>query len=185
VRPRRPRNLVFLAVLLVVVALLASGYAWAETYQPLVRGNGALDPLVSRHLTTETLATFHDGKPFMFGITVRNSGSFPVRIQGVPIVQPHEVAMFSGRVMMSSAASPVGMNRPYVPFRPFELNPGQERLIFLSGHYTSCRDWARDTASVIDSLPVSYSFLWHRETVRIPLFEPLVIRVPTGRRCRT
>jgi hypothetical protein len=41
---RRTRNFVLVGVLIALVALLASGYAWADSYQPLLAGNYGLEP---------------------------------------------------------------------------------------------------------------------------------------------
>jgi hypothetical protein len=183
-RARRPRNLVIVGMLLVVVALLASGLVWVSSYQPIVRGNSGLDPPVSQRQTTETLATFRDGKPFLFGMTVRNDGAFTIRVEDVPLVERPAVQPFSGRIMMSSVLKHDSIYPPYMPFRPFDLKPGQERLLYFTGRYANCRDFAGNSEFVMDSLPVTFTFLWNRQTVRLPLFEPVVIQVPAGRRCR-
>lgn len=181
-RARRPRNLVIVGVLLVVIALLASGFAWVESYQPLVHGFGEMTQ--GKQLTTEELATFHDGRRFTFGITVRNDGAFTVRVEDVPLIElPSAAYPFSGRIMMSGVLKNAGVYPPYVPFRPFDLKPGQERLLYLDGRYDNCRDWGGGSGTEIDSFPVTFGFLWRRETIRLPLNEPLVIQVPTGRRC--
>ena len=64
-RARRPRNVVLVVLLLVVVALLATAYSWVKSYQPVVTGSTGLDPYGSHsEAAGETVVTFHDGRPF-------------------------------------------------------------------------------------------------------------------------
>jgi hypothetical protein len=183
-RARRPRNLLIVAVLLVLIALLSSAFAWVESYQPLVHSYGEMEP-VAKQLDTETLATFHDGRRFAFGITVHNDGAFAVRIEDVPLIDLQANLPFSGRIMMSGVLKNAGVYPPYVPFRPFDLKPGQDRLLYFDGRYANCRDWGGGAAVEVAFFPVTFGFLWRRETVRLPLEKPLVIQIPVGRRCLT
>jgi hypothetical protein len=73
---------------------------------------------------------------------------------------------------------------PTVPFRPFDLGPGEQRILILRGSYANCRDYAGRTSAEVTALPVRFEFLWRTQTVSVPLPDPLVIQVPAGRCCR-
>jgi hypothetical protein len=183
-RARRPRNLVLVAVLLVLVALLASGYAWAESYQPLAAGNYGLFP--DRSVTGpagETAVTFHDRAPFRFGFSVRNDGGLTVRVLGVPLggSSPFTARLFMSGPLEHARAIP----GPAVPFRPFDLGPGEQRMLILRGSFANCRDYAGRTTTEFTDMHIRFEFLWRTQTVSVPLSSPLVIRVPPGRRCLT
>jgi len=182
-RARRPRNLVLVALLLVLVALLVSGYAWAESYQPLTAGDYGLFP--DRAVSGpagETAVTFRDGAPFRFGFSVRNDGSFAVRVVGVPhatVADPFVTRTFVSGPLERARDIP----GPTTPFRPFDLKPGEERMLILRGVFAHCRNWGGTTTATYDSLPVRFQFLWRTETVSVPLPDQLVIQIPAGRRC--
>jgi hypothetical protein len=182
-RARRPRNLVIVGVLLVLVALIASGFAWAESYQPLAEGNYGLFPI--RAVTGpagETAVTFRDGAPFRFGFSVRNDGSFAVRVVGVPhatVADPFVTRTFVSRSLERARDIP----GPTTPFRPFDLEPGEQRMLILRGVFANCRKWGGRMTLTYDSLPVRFRFLWRTETVSVPLADPLVVQIPAGRRC--
>lgn len=182
VQARRPRNLAVVAVLLVLVALLASGFAWVQSYQPLATGSYGLSPSGSlTGATGETVVTFRDGRPFRFGFSVRNDGGFAVRVLGVPLtgINPFSTRLFVSRSLTRAHTIP----GPTTPFRPFDLEPGEERMLILRGVYAHCRDFAGETQTESRSFPVRFSFLWRTETATLVISDPLVIRVPAGRRC--
>lgn len=181
-RARRPRNLALVVLALVVAALLAVGFTWVQSYQPLAIGAFGLRPDGSTSgALGEDVVVFHDGAPFRFGFSVRNEGSFGVRIASVPLTG---ILPFSARLFVSG---PLERAReipgPTTPFKPFDLEPGQDRMVILRGVFDHCRDYAASTAVRIVSMPVRMSFLWRAETVDVSLNEPLVIQVPGGRRC--
>jgi hypothetical protein len=181
-RARRPRNLVIVGALLVVLALTVSGYAWAESYQPLSRGSYGLYPPGSRSGPAgETAVVFHDRGPFRYGFSIRNDGDLTVRVVGLPLSGRNP---FSAKVFLSGPLEHArSIPGPTVPFRPFDLGPGDERMLILRGSFANCRDWGGGTGATYDSLPVRFQFLWRTETVSVPLANPLVIQVPAGRRC--
>jgi hypothetical protein len=182
-RARRPRNLAIVTVLLLVAALLASALAWVESYQPLATGNyGITVPQPHVGAAGEESVTFHDGKPFELGFSVENRGEFTVRVVDGPTFSGAEP--FSARLYVSrSPAQPRVVPGPLMPFRPFALPPGAQRMLFLKGVFSHCVDWTGPSSFGIDSLPVTFSFLWRTDTVRIPLSSRLVIQIPPGRRC--
>jgi hypothetical protein len=183
-RARRPRNLVLTLLALVALGLAIGAVAWIQSYQPIAFAGGSLDPAGATGrvgLHGETVV-FHDGRPFQFGITVANTGRFAVRVLDAPL--PDGVP-FSARLMMSRPLTDGGVHGPYTRFRPFDLEPGQVRLLFYKG-VLACRAAPSANASVgFLDFPIRYSFLWRTKTAYIPLDEELAIVFPKGFSCPT
>ncbi|HEY2741583.1 MAG TPA: hypothetical protein VGI69_05315 [Gaiellaceae bacterium] len=180
---RRPRNLVLALVTLAVIGLAIGAVAWIQSYQPIAFAGGGLDPVgagVRAGLQGESVV-FHVGRPFQFGITIENKGRFPVRVLDAPL--PDGVP-FSARLMMSDPLTDGGVHGPYVRFRPFDLRPGEVRLLFYKGVLACPAPGPNASVGFID-FPVRYSFLWRTKTAYIPLDEELAIVSPKGVRCPT
>ena len=174
-RARRPRNLILAAVALTAIGLAIGGVVWVQSYQPIGFGGGSLNPV------EEGSVVFRQGRPFQFGITIKNMGRFPVRVLGVP--EPPGLP-FSGRVMMSGELRDSGVHGPYTRFRPFDLGPGRIRLLFYKG-VLACRPHGTPAGSLgLLDFPVRFSFLWRTATVMIPLDPGLAVVFPKGLRCR-
>jgi hypothetical protein len=174
-RARRPRNLILAAVALTAIGLAIGGVVWVQSYQPIGFGGGSLNPV------EEGSVVFRQGRPFQFGITIKNMGRFPVRVLGVP--EPPGLP-FSGRVMMSGELRNSGVHGPYTRFRPFDLGPGRIRLLFYKG-VLACRPHGTPAGSLgLLDFPVRFSFLWRTATVMIPLDPGLAVVFPKGFRCR-
>ena len=173
VRARRPRNLLLAVAFVTVLALAIGSIVWVQSYQPLAFGNGFQHPAGARDepgLNGE-FVVFHQGRPFEFGVNVRNTGSFTIRILGA--VNP--LTVVSARLLMSQ---PIGGGFPedLVRFRPFDLKPGQERALLLRGVYKAdCRNWPPGGATGLFELPIRFSFLWKTATVNLRLPEQLAI----------
>jgi hypothetical protein len=180
-RARRPRNLVLTLLTLVAIGLAIGAVAWIQSYQPVRFAGGSLNPVgASGHvgLQGETVV-FHEGRPFQFGMTVTNSGRFAVRVLGAPL--PGGVP-FSARLMMSGPLTDGGVHGPYTRFRPFDLEPGQVRLLFYKG-VLACRTPGADGSVGFIDFPVRYSFVWRTKTTYIPLDEQVAIVFPKGFSC--
>jgi hypothetical protein len=133
-------------------------------------------------------------RPFRLGIRVQNTGAFTVRVLGVPIhpqpsggwfghATPPELPV-SARLMMSGPLQLLGATHgPYTRFHPFDLKPGEVRLLFLTGVYGNCRNWGGGVAYLVD-FPVRFRFLWRTTTVHVPLPQQLAIVLGKGFRCR-
>ena len=168
-RARRPRNLILAAVALTAIGLAIGAVVWVQSYQPLAFAGGSLDPVKAGTGTV----VFRQGRPFQFGITIRNRGHFPVRVLGAPVPPPG--LPFSGRLMMSRELGQSGVHGPYMRFRPFDLEPGDVRLLFFKGVLV-CRGHGASGSSIgLLDFPVRFSFLWRTETAYIPLDQQLAI----------
>lgn len=172
-RARRPRNLILIAVALTVTGLAIGAVAWIDSYQPIAMGNTAQDPLDSKPSPGKAGVTvvFREGRPFLYGVTIRNSGRFPVRILGVP----RDVTDFFKARLLVNKPNPAGNEMPLERFRPFDLHPGETRWLVLKGHYACTTGMGASTAVGSDAIPVRFSFLWKTETTFVPVLDPLTI----------
>jgi hypothetical protein len=172
-RARRPRNLILTVVLLAAIGLSIGAVAWIDSYQPLVTGNAAQDPLDSKPSRGAAGVTvvFRKGRPFLYGVTIRNGGRFPVRILGVP----RDVTDFFKARLFVNEPNPADNERPLERFSPFDLHPGETRWLVLKGVYACTTGMGHDTAVSSDAIPVRFSFLWRTETAFVPVLDPLTI----------
>ena len=184
VRARRPRNLVLTVVALTVIGLAIGAVEWIDSYQPLAFQNGEEPPLgtVEAPGDTSESVVFHKGRPFRLGLDIKNTGRFTVRVLGVPGANAPG-RLFSARLVMSGPERFSGFPRPYKPFRPFDMKPGEVRVLELRGVYAHCRHWVGGGSQLITDFPVRFKFLWRTATAHISLPEDLAIVVPKGFRC--
>jgi HAAS len=174
-RARRPRNLILLALALTVAGLAIGAIAWIDSYQPIVYGNGTQLPLDSRPSSGQAGVTvvFRRGRPFLYGVTIRNSGRFPVRILGIP----RGVTDFFKARLFVNKPNPAENERPLERFRPFDLHPGEARWLVLKGVYACTTGAAGGSGLAVgrDALFVRFNFLWRTATASVPLTDPLTI----------
>jgi HAAS domain-containing protein len=173
-RARRPRNVILTAVAVTVIALAIGAVAWIDSYQPLVMGNAAQDPLDSKPSSGAAGVTvvFREGRPSLYGVTIRNSGRFPVRILGVP----RGVTDFFKAHLFVNKPNPADNEMPLERFRPFDLHPGETRWLVLKGVYACTTGMSGGGGAVgSDAIPVRFSFLWRTETTFVTVLDPLTI----------
>jgi hypothetical protein len=173
---RRPRNLFITVVVLAAIGFGIGAVVWIHSYQPLALGNGFQNPpgAIQEPAGSGEYVVFHQGQPFEFGITLRNSGSFSVRVLGVPFAS----GVVSVRPRMSGPING-GFPQDLPRFRPFDLKPGEERALVLNGVYKArCAYWPPGGSTSIVDFPIRYSFLWKTETtyLRLPWELGIVFR---------
>lgn len=122
---------------------------------------------------------FRSGKPFQFGVSVRNTGRFPVRIIEIPLLRSFQWP-FSVRPFLSSEKI---TGKPVSAFHPFTLRPGHEREIIFRGTYANRDKYSVTGGITLVSWPVRYRFLLWTHIVQAPLLDPLVIRMPRREPC--
>ncbi len=178
-RARRPRNLILFVLALTVAGLAIGAVAWIDRYQPIVYGNATQFPPDSKPSPGQPGVTvvFRRGRPFLYGVTIRNSGRFPVRILGVP----RDVLDFYKARLLANKPNPNENELPLERFRPFDLHPGETRWLVLKGVY-ACTSGAGGGGLAItqEDIPVRFSFLWRTETTSVPARDPLTIVFRTG-----
>jgi hypothetical protein len=178
-RARRPRNLILTVVLLTVIGLAIGSVVWIDSYQPLTWANATQEPLDSTPSPGQPGVTvvFRKGHAFRYGIVIRNSGRFTVRVLGVP----REVMDFyAGPLLMSKDTTPRMDEMPLERFHPFDMKPGAFRWLVFKG-VLACTTGMGATgpgygAVTRDVFRIRYSFLWRTGTAQIQLEDPVTIK---------
>jgi hypothetical protein len=177
-RARRPRNLAAVALALIAAGLAIGSVVWIASYQPIAFAGGTQFPLDAKPSSGRAGETvvFRKGRPFQFGIVIRNAGRFTVRVIGVP---KGVLDFYSGHLLMSEDQSG-GMNeRPLEGFRPFDMKPGSFRWLVFKGVFACTTGMGGPDpgygAVTREGFPVRFRFLWRTATASIPLNEPLEI----------
>jgi hypothetical protein len=179
-RARRPRNLILIAVALTVIGLVTGAVAWIDSYQPLAFAGSTQLPDHARGAigSNDQSVVFRKGRPFQYGISIQNTGSYPVRVLGVPD-EPGALP-FSARLLMSGPQKEPGMEEPFKPFRPFDMKPGEIRWLVFRGVYQCNSGLGPGPSITWLDFPVRFSFLWRTATVFIPLDGNLTFVLPRG-----
>lgn len=182
-RARRPRNLILFVLALTVAGLAIEAVAWIDSYQPIVYGNATQYPPDSKPSPGQPGVTvvFRRGRPFLYGVTIRNSDRFPVRVLGVPT---GVLDFFKARLLVNKP-NPTENELPLERFRPFDLQPGETRWLVLKGVYACTTGMGGSRrlgygAVTKEAIAVRFSFLWRTTTTLIPLDDPLTITFRTG-----
>ena len=162
-----------------MIGLAIGAVAWIDSYQPIVYGNATQYPPDSKPSPGQPGVTvvFRKGRPFLYGVTIRNSGRFPVRVLGIP----RGVTDFFKARLLANKPSPAENERPLERFRPFDLHPGETRWLVLKGVYACTTGMSGGGGGVIrEAIPVRFSFLWRTETTFVPAQDPLTITFRKG-----
>ena len=172
-RARRPRNLILTVVTLTVIAVALGSLDWIDSYQPLAFGDSFVFPLGTVPAGPGASVAFHNGRPFEYGLQIRNTGPFAVRVLGVPLPGPTDP--FKARLFVMY---PHQRSNAYRRFRPFDLEPGETALLTLRGVWARCSGSPPDTCGgTFVAFWVRYSFLWRTAVAQIrPPQELVVVR---------
>ncbi len=186
VRARRPLNVILTVTVLTVIGLAIGTVVWVRSYQPLAVANLQEFPAGSVDAPAGDSASvvFHRGRPFQFGLEIRNAGRYTVRVRGVPYgsVVPFKARLF---VEGPSLRYPGDYSSVVRRFRPFDLKPGHTAVLMLRGVYANCSKWpGAGSSTLFTDFPVRYSFLWRTATAEIPLHEELAIVFKKTNNCR-
>jgi hypothetical protein len=176
-RARRPRNLVLTAAALTVLGLAIGAVAWVDSYQPLVFAGATQDPLDSKPTPGAAGVTvvFHEGRPFLYGLSIHNDGRFTVRVLGIP---KSVTDFYSGELLMSKDQTGRLDERPLERFHPFDMRPGSFRWLVFKGVYACTTGIGAGAGVTRAAIAIRYRFLWRTATAWIPLADPLSITFP-------
>jgi hypothetical protein len=178
-RARRPRTLVFSALLLTLLGLAIGALGWVYSYEPLAFTSGSSrTPLGTHGLpgVDGQAVTFHKGKRFDLSMEFENTGRYTVRVIGVGY---RSSAPWTARLLMTPPSYNGGYTPPK-PFHPFDLRPGQYGDLFLRGVWACHAETDPGATLTLHDFPVRYTFLWRTGTAEIPLFNTLEIQFPKG-----
>lgn len=125
---------------LVVVGGLASWQVAARIDVPLTSASFAV-----RGARPERVGgplRYDHGASFRYVFDVTNVGEHSVTVTRVPLaLRPERRMQFlldETGVLMGREP---GLDSPPVPFQPFELRPGESRLIYIEARFANCRGW--------------------------------------------
>lgn len=170
-RARRPRNLILTVVALALIGLAIGAVTWVDSYQPIATGNSGYGPLGGHGSPAGdgSYVIVRNGERFRYGMTIWNSGRHTVRVLGVPMWH----LPVSYRLLMSAPTTfdRGGWSGPFTRFRPFDLEPGEQRGLMFSGIYDEPCPKQGAVSTNWDAVPIRFSFLWQTKTVQIPLPE--------------
>jgi hypothetical protein len=154
-RRRRPRArwLILAALVASLVAGLIAATVWWATYQSLASGCCS--------------AKSYDGARSFYGWTLANHGRFDVRVTGIDAAD--NPGMFTNTsVAMYSLSNDFAGTR--VPFQPFTLAPGDQRMVFISG-VVSCAKAREGLGFILGQQRVHFTVLGLRRVRWIPFGE--------------
>lgn len=89
-----------------------------------------------------------------FATTVRNTGRFPIVVRDVRMQEEIEGVLRMEAVRMSLRPNTAATSRELVPFAPFRLAGGEQRVIEVRGSLTPCEDVTRPRVATFRSLPL-------------------------------
>lgn len=177
------------------MALVAAGIATSvvlNTYRPLV--NGSVFGVEGARFHTEPTYTEFDAALFRYehgGIVtvkfgLRNSGRWPVTIErllhGYEFDESMELPLHPERILTGPLITDVKVITPrlrrYRPFKPFTLEPGEERLMAIQFRFQNCRGLSNGETIVDDSYSVRHSTLGFGLRSEISYPYRLVIKGP-------
>lgn len=172
-------GIVLWGVILLVIAGVAAGVSWVNSYEPLTSGSMAGFSGQAKEVETYSdvsvliLTPWEEGATFFGGFTIRNEGSRAVTVTG--ILQPHETGVngepSNGFEPVAALVAPkerfVGElsldYEEYGEFTPFELDAGEERRVAIQYRLNACVP--RGGSMGDDSVTVKFSlFGMDRET---------------------
>lgn len=180
-RARRPRNLIVTVVVTAVIGLAIGSLLWIQSYQPISPYGSGIEPsrAKSEPGIAATYVIFKKGRPFKFGVYVKNTGPFAVRVLGAPYPSslPFTAHLAGTHIIQGS-----GVAGGYPAHFPFTLEPGDVVALTLEGVYR-CGGMSNSTTISLTGFPIRFSFLWRTATANVPLVEPLSIHLQGDAGC--
>jgi hypothetical protein len=180
-RARRPRNLILTVLTLTVIGLVVGSLVWIQSYQPMAFYGSGIEPprAKSEPGVAAVFVIFKKGRSFKFGVTVKNTGPFAVRVLGAPY--PSSLP-FSAHLVGTHIIQGSGVYSVPPAHVPFTLKPGDVVALTLEGVYR-CGGMSNSTTISLTDFPIRFSFLWRTTTARVPLVEPLSIHLQGDAGC--
>lgn len=171
-----------------IVAPLVAGLAvaatiggiWLSGYAPLVAGFSGFAPGIRADSAFGERANVvvnyqHDAR-YVFGFSLRNDGSLPLEITDFPLVGYARGPLVVEDVLVDP---PNRYGDPNAPrFRPFTLQPGEDRGISFRGVLAHCDIWSQGASVVYESVKVDYRVLGIGKTADIALDQPIAVQMP-------
>jgi hypothetical protein len=166
-----------------VVALAVAGTVtgiWLSADEPLERGGWSFAPGIQPDLDFGDQANVivdyqHDAR-YSFGFSLINDGRLPIEIVDFPLASYATEPFVVEQVLVDPPQEFGGSDA--APFRPFTLQPGEERGFTFRGVLAHCDAWDHGGGLVLESVKVQYRVLWITKSRDISLPRPIMIRMP-------
>jgi hypothetical protein len=180
---RRPRPvlLAFLGLLALVLVV-----AWIR-YDPVQRGGAGTCPDASQEMpvgddpgddAVVCAVTNRDATTVEFSTTAYNGGLLPARVTEVALRGDVEGVLEFEDVLMWPANNQRGdVDADLVPFEPFLLGPGDERLVWVSAALPSCEEATRDRVVLFREVPLRTTVLGLPRDSHVSLDPPVRVIV--------
>lgn len=158
---------------------------YADHYQPLEQGNysgrGIDSGLMELNdgLQATRWVVADPGKPAHFLLSLANRGRHAVKVLSIgdPFDEANDYFRM-GVTHMDDPRSRCCMDGPSLPFAPFELKPGQQRLLRIAVTTQACEANEADGQSIASMIPVTYRFWGKNNDTWVPLALPVVRACP-------
>jgi hypothetical protein len=182
---RRPRPVLLGMLGLIVLVLVV---AWIR-YDPIERGGAGSCPEASQEMpvgdpehpgddAVVCAVANRDTTTAEFSTTAYNSGLLPVRVTEVALRGEVQGVVTIDEVLMWPENNQRGdVDADLVPFEPFRLRPGDERLVWVRASLPSCEDAGRDRVLLFRHLPLRASVLGLPRDSEAPLEPPVRVIV--------
>ena len=147
------------AVLAAAVLLLGAGLVWLVRAAPLEAGSYFFCGRYEiANQGRSCIVEYHDGRDFLWAFSIRNRGPFGVTVTGVVapdggLIRAAELLMWprNGVEAFDEAA--------FVPFAPFPLPAGEERVIAYVARFDGCEDYVGTASATIGRVEVRFRLL--------------------------
>lgn len=181
--PARRWRLLRRIVVIVVVLALGSAVVIDIGYDrvgPLVRGStgSRVHPCVATS-STQCTTLPGPGVAFWFAQSVINRGALPVAVDGLSWSFDRDArsSLVLDGIRMDSASDKGGVDEgSAIPFAPFTLAPGEERLLFVDLHVRECATpMVEGDMSGMTALTVRYHLLLVGHEADVRLGAPVLV----------
>ena len=159
-----------------VAALLGTGIGLAARYQPLVTGglNTGSGPV-----------SYREGGVVIIGPSLTNEGHFTVRITGADLPSPQPRSMLRMTALRTNIPGQAWRvdEDGTMPFQPFDLGPGDTRLLLIEMTMGDCAHFGVGTVSSVDEVVVHYSFLGFDHRAELSADPGATVTAPSNADC--
>jgi hypothetical protein len=187
------RWLIVGGALVLVLGLLIGGRAWVRGQEYVTHGSTSRVPVQARVVEDDNAAPdepqeiaivpYRDGARVVYGLALRNDGPLSVEVEEVAPLERRDESFFLFRttaVRMGETSQP-GTDAP-LPFRPFTLEPDQERYIEIEGVLEDCEYHAPGSSTLISAQFVRFEVL--RQSLEAEVVLPTTIEFRFARRAQ-
>ena len=132
---------------------------------------------------TPRLTVFsRSGSRALYSIVITNVGPWGVSIVGIDLPSRSARVLFRPSETRIAPGLSDDLNAS-TPFRPFALQAGHRREIFVLGTLSDCRSFRAGFGNVLDSIRIRFRFLGRTQPVRLPLGQQIEILSPPDTAC--